>query len=95
MMTGHNSTMIEITATEFKAKCLELMDTVNRTGETFQITKRGKVVAELRVPETKKPFGPGFAKGEFEIIGDIMAPYDVEWDVMNDDIPWEPTKDGD
>ena len=93
-MTGHNRDMIEITATEFKAKCLELMDTVNRTGETFQITKRGKVVAELRAPETKKPFGPGFAKGEFEIIGDIMAPYDVEWEAMRDDATVEPRKLG-
>ncbi len=84
-----------ITATEFKAKCLELMDTVNRTGEVLQITKRGKVVAELHAPDEKKIYGPGFAKGEFTIIGDIMAPYDVEWEAMRDDATVEPRKIGD
>lgn len=87
--------MITITATEFKAKCLELMDTVSQTGEVFQITKRGKVIAELRAPETTKPYGPGYAKGTIQIVGDIMAPYDVEWDAMRDDVDWEPKKDGD
>jgi antitoxin (DNA-binding transcriptional repressor) of toxin-antitoxin stability system len=96
MMTSHNMCMMIISATEFKAKCLELMDTVNRTGETIQITKRGKVVAELNAPtgEPKKYFGPGFAKGTIEIVGDIMAPYDVEWNVLKDEENWDPTKNG-
>jgi prevent-host-death family protein len=40
-----------MTATEFKAKCLEVMDRVN-AGEWSQvvITKRGKDVAVLRAP---------------------------------------------
>lgn len=36
-----------ITATEFKAKCLALIDRVQRRGDSITITKRGKVVAKL------------------------------------------------
>ncbi len=40
-----------ITATEFKAKCLDIMDKVNaRQVERVEITKRGKVVAVLIPP---------------------------------------------
>ena len=86
MITSHNLYMLTISATDFKAKCLQLMDTVNRTGETIQITKRGKVIAELRPPgsDQKIHSKAGYAKGEFDIIGDIMAPYDIEWEVLKD-----------
>lgn len=36
-----------VTATEFKAKCLSLIDRAHRRGETIVITKRGRVVAKL------------------------------------------------
>ena len=34
-------------ASEFKAKCLQVLDEVQATGEPVQVTKRGRVVAEL------------------------------------------------
>jgi antitoxin (DNA-binding transcriptional repressor) of toxin-antitoxin stability system len=73
-----------ITATDFKAKCLQLLDRVNLTGERIQVTKRGKVVAELGPPQPEgKEFAKaGFAKGSMRIIGDIMEPIDVEWEAM-------------
>ena len=75
---------MEISATEFKARCLDLMDRVNMTGERIQVTKRGKIVAELGPPayDKKPPSGPGVAKGKMRIVGDIMAPLDVEWDAL-------------
>jgi len=36
-----------VTATEFKAKCLEFIDRADRRGETIVITKRGRIVAKL------------------------------------------------
>ena len=39
--------MAKVPATEFKAKCLELMDRVSERHETFIITKRGRPVAKL------------------------------------------------
>ena len=37
-----------IGATEFKARCLKLIDQVHDTGQPLTITKRGKVVAVLQ-----------------------------------------------
>jgi antitoxin (DNA-binding transcriptional repressor) of toxin-antitoxin stability system len=73
-----------VNATEFKAKCLEILDQVNRTGEVVTITKRGKVVAELRPPYDTKPrqSGRGSAIGKITILGDIVEPLDVEWEVI-------------
>jgi prevent-host-death family protein len=38
---------MKITATEFKAKCLSLIDQVHDSGKPILITKRGRVVASL------------------------------------------------
>ena len=72
-----------VKASEFKAKCLALMDEVARTGEPVVITKKGEPLVQL-VPHksrTKKD-AFGILKGELVITGDIMAPIDVEWDAM-------------
>ena len=85
-MTGHlwYHLFVLMSATEFKSRCLEILDRVDQTGEVVTITKRGKVVAELRSPyDARKQFsGPGCAKDDFEILGDIMEPIDVEWEAM-------------
>lgn len=39
---------MEISVSEFKAKCLALIEQVNATGQPLTITKRGKWIAELR-----------------------------------------------
>ncbi len=39
--------MRTITASEFKAKCLRLMDEVNETGEPVLVTKNGRPVSTL------------------------------------------------
>ena len=39
--------MKEIGASDFKARCLALIDDVNATGSSVVITKRGRPVAEL------------------------------------------------
>jgi prevent-host-death family protein len=42
--------MREITATQFKARCLRLLDEVAETGEPLVITKHGRAVARLEPP---------------------------------------------
>ena len=70
-------------ASEFKAKCLAVMDEVAKTGETVVITKNGKPVAELVPHKSKAKRSPfGIFKGDLEILGDIISPIDVEWDAM-------------
>ena len=72
--------MKHVKASEFKAKCLKLMDEVAETGDTIVITKHGKPVAEL-VPAKKRPKSLiGLHKGQIKILGDIIEPIDVEWE---------------
>jgi len=68
-----------IKASEFKAKCLSLMDEVSRTGEPLVITKNGTPVADLVPHRAIKPSPLGILKGKVEIVGDIVSPLDVEW----------------
>ena len=46
--------MRHVKASEFKAKCLALMDEVARTGDPVVITKNGKPIADL-VPHGDDP----------------------------------------
>lgn len=71
-----------IKASEFKAKCLALMDEVARTGTPVVITKNGKPIADLVPHRSDRPRALGIWKGRARILGDIMSPIDVEWDAM-------------
>jgi len=77
----------EVTISEFKAKCLFLIDQVDKTKQPLRITRRGKPVAEL-MPPTPKLEGNwlGFMKGRMEILGDIVSPAadPDEWEVLRD-----------
>jgi prevent-host-death family protein len=72
--------MRTIKASEFKAKCLNIMDEVAATGEPVVITKHGVPVAKL-VPARSKPKAIfGSMKGSVTYIGDIISPIDVAWE---------------
>jgi prevent-host-death family protein len=58
---------MKISAVEFKATCLKLIDRVAETGEPVIITKRGKVLARL-VPDHDKPRGFGKGRNTVEIL---------------------------
>jgi prevent-host-death family protein len=69
-----------IKASEFKAKCLAIMDEVERTGQTVVITKKGKPVAELVPHRASRPNPLGVLKDRLFITGEIISPIDVEWE---------------
>ena len=71
-----------IKASEFKAKCLAVLDEVERTRLPVVITKRGKPVAELVPHVPKKRSLRGLLKNELFIVGDIISPIDVEWEAL-------------
>ncbi len=69
-----------VKASEFKAKCLKLMDEVADSGKEIVITKNGQPVSRL-VPYREKPKSLfGIDKGRIKILGDIIEPLDVEWE---------------
>jgi prevent-host-death family protein len=71
-----------IKASEFKAKCLGLLDEVERTGDRIVITKKGKPVADIVPHKPAQRSLLGLLKGRLEITGDIISPIDVEWEAL-------------
>ena len=71
-------------ASEFKAKCLQLMDQVADGGGEIVITKRGKPVAKLTSHRERPKTLFGIDRGRLEILGDIISPIDVEWEAETD-----------
>ena len=82
-MVTNRSTGRRISAGEFKAKCLSLMDQVGATGEPIVITKRGVPVAELGPVRGQQGGLLGSLRGRVEILGEIIEPIDgVAWEAM-------------
>lgn len=72
--------MKEVKASEFKARCLQLMDEVAETREPVVVTKRGKPVCQV-IPYKPKPKTLfGISRDTIVIEGDIISPLDVEWE---------------
>ncbi len=66
-------------ASEFKARCLKLMDEVADSGNEIVITKNGRPVARL-APYNRKPRMPfGRNRDNIQILGDIVSPMPTEW----------------
>jgi len=71
---------MQIKASEFKAKCLSLMDQVNKTGEEIVITKNGKPVSRL-LPYRHKPDSLfGLHKDQISMADDLVEPVGEHWD---------------
>lgn len=71
-----------VAATEFKAKCLALIDEMERSGEPLTITRRGKPSLTLMAhrAEPAKPLVLGAMKGTFTIHDDIVGPVEADWE---------------
>ncbi len=68
--------MQEVAISEFKAKCLAMLEQVRKTKKPIRITRRGMPVAEVVPPSPEKPKGNwlGYMKGTAEIVSDIVSP---------------------
>jgi prevent-host-death family protein len=74
--------MKQIGASDFKARCLAILDEVARTGEPVQVLKRGKVVARLvpaLEPDAEHP--QSTLAGSVTILGDVLSPAVSEADL--------------
>lgn len=72
--------MRRMKASEFKARCLKLMDEVAESGEPIIITKNGRPVSQL-VPYRRKPETLfGVMKDSMSITGDVVSPLADEWE---------------
>lgn len=82
--------MKEIPASEFKAKCLAILDEVAQYGEPVIILKRGTPVAQL-IPPPRRPhrFPQEALKGTVVIEGDVVSPVfpPQEWEAEHKSLP--------
>jgi prevent-host-death family protein len=69
--------MKEIQASEFKAKCLSILDHLDQEG--LVITKHGKPVAKL-IP---------FERASRELIGSLRGKITINGDILSTGVDWE------
>ena len=76
--------MKEIAISEFKAKCLGILEEVRKTRRPIRVTRFGKPVAEVIPPSPAKSTGRrlGCMAGSGRIVGDIVGSIspESEWD---------------
>lgn len=73
--------MHTISATEFRARCLAVLDEVRRTGEPITVLRRGQAVAVIRphAEEDEACLPPGIAGSV-----PILRPFDGRWPVLGE-----------
>jgi len=78
--------MKEMAISEFKAKCLAVLDEVHKTKEPIMVTRFGKPVAEVVPPSPNAATGNwiGSMKDSMKILGDIVSPAtdENEWEAL-------------
>ncbi|MBI1949669.1 MAG: type II toxin-antitoxin system Phd/YefM family antitoxin [Deltaproteobacteria bacterium] len=67
--------MKTMAASEFKARCLSILDQVARTGERIVILKRGKPVAQLG--PTTEGTAAGFPQDRLRSLGGVVELGDI------------------
>lgn len=79
--------MKTVKISEFKAKCLDILDRVARTGETLVITRRGRPLARvLPISPSSEGEWLGCLEGTARAIGDLIEPVVApeDWEVVEE-----------
>jgi prevent-host-death family protein len=79
--------MKEVAISEFKAKCLGMLEEVRKTRRPIRVTRFGKPVAEVVPPSPERPTRRrlGCMAGTGRIIGDIVGS-------ISDESEWEASR---
>jgi prevent-host-death family protein len=76
----------QVAISEFKAKCLALLEQVAKTKQPLRVTRFGKPVAEVFPPSQVEGRAAwiGSMKDSMEIVGDIVSPATEagEWEAL-------------
>jgi prevent-host-death family protein len=80
--------MKEMAISEFKAKCLAVLEHVRKTRTPIRITRHGKPIAEVipPTPSVDRSKWIGSLEGSMKFLGDIISPAsdENEWEVLQD-----------
>jgi antitoxin (DNA-binding transcriptional repressor) of toxin-antitoxin stability system len=76
---------MQISVSEFKAKCTQIIRNVANNNQTFEITKRGKIVAIVTPPASPKKVDPS------EFLGCLhgTVTYAPDWEQPLGEDDWE------
>jgi prevent-host-death family protein len=72
--------MTEVSISQFKARCLKLLEQVRRTRQPIRITRHGRPIAEV-IPPTEivdRAAWIDSMRDSIEIVGDIVSPANDE-----------------
>lgn len=83
MVIDKAALMKTVKASEFKAKCLRLMEEVARSGNPVVITKNGRPIAQLSPLVSRPASLCGAHKGKIAIKGNVVDPIDETWDAAS------------
>ena len=72
--------MKTVKASEFKAKCLSLMDDVAKSGEEIVVTKNGKPVSKMVPVKTRPKEIYGLHRGLWQLKDNLVDPIKDQWD---------------
>ena len=78
----------EVSISQFKAKCLGLLEQVRQTQKPLRVTKFGKPIADVvpAVVVRDRASWIGSMRKSFDIMGDIVSPASDpdEWEALRD-----------
>ena len=72
--------MLRVSISEFKAKCLGLLQQINETNETLIITKHGKPFAEVHPCAKDLESALAGFRGSVVSSDDLVSPIGEEWE---------------
>ena len=75
-MAKNRKKIRKIAVSEFKAKCLALLQEVDRTKTPVRVTRRGRAIADIVpiIPDNPQGGWMGSMSGTATLIGDIVGP---------------------
>lgn len=73
-----------VSASQFKATCLELMDDIAETGAEIVVTKHGRPVVRVGPAVASPTSPPGFLRGTVVRHGDIVSADPDAWEQATD-----------
>lgn len=74
-----------ISASTFKATCLELMDEVAARHAEIVVTKHGRPIVKIGPVDATAPSPVGFLRGILTMHGDIASPDFAAWEMSDTD----------
>ena len=75
---------LRIPVSQFKARCLRLMEEVGNNRLRLLVTKRGKPLARIEPPDRETAKIHGWLRGSVKITGDLTEPTGTDWDALED-----------